>query len=79
MGKKIILFMVIFTVLLSGNTLVFSSKINFYNSSVAELDKINFNSTDGQSHLIEYLLEQCKPTKIVVQEFPYEFNIEKKY
>lgn len=34
-------------------------------------DKINFNSTDGQSHLIEYLLEQCKPTKIVVQEFPY--------
>lgn len=42
-------------------------------------DKIIFNSTDGKSHLIEYLLEQCEPTKIVVQEIPYEFNIEKKY
>lgn len=42
-------------------------------------DKIIFNSTDGKSHLIEYLLEQCEQTKIVVQEVPYEFNIEKKY
>lgn len=42
-------------------------------------DKINFNSTDGKSHLVEYFLEQCQPTEIVIQEFPYEFNIEKKY
>lgn len=42
-------------------------------------DKIIFNSTDGKSHLIEYLLEQCEPTKIVIQEFPYELDVEKKY
>lgn len=40
-------------------------------------DKIIFNSTDGKSHLIEYLLEQCGPTKIVIQEFPYELDVEK--
>ena len=60
-GKKIILFMVIFTVLLSGNTLAFSGKINFYNSSVAELDKINFNSLSSKdgltSDLITYIYQ----------------------
>ena len=53
--------MVIFTVLLSGNTLAFSGKINFYNSSVAELDKINFNSLSSKdgltSDLITYIYQ----------------------
>ena len=34
-------------------------------------DKIIFNSTDGKAHLVEYFLEQCEPTKIVIQEFLY--------
>ena len=42
-------------------------------------DKINFDSTDGKSHLVEYFLEQCKPTEIVIQEFPYELDLEKRY
>lgn len=42
-------------------------------------DKIIFNSTDGKSHLVEYFLEQCEQTKIVIQEFPYELDVEKKY
>lgn len=42
-------------------------------------DKIIFNSTDGKSNLVEYFLEQCEPTKIVIQEFPYELDVEKKY
>ena len=37
---------------------------------------INFNSTNGKSQLMEYFLEQYKPTKIVIQEFPYSSNVE---
>lgn len=39
---------------------------------------INFNSTNGKSQLMEYFLEQYKPTKIVIQEFPYSSNVENK-
>ena len=44
MRKKIILFIMIFTILLSANNIVFASKIECFNNSVAELDKINFNN-----------------------------------
>ena len=37
---------------------------------------ITFNSTNGKSQLMEYFLEQYKPTKIVIQEFPYSSNVE---
>lgn len=64
MGKrlrKIGTFMVIFAIILSGNTLVSAAKVNFYNSSVAELDKINFNNlstNDGlTSDLITYIYQ----------------------
>lgn len=61
MGKKIAVFMIIFIVLLSGNNLTYASKINVYNSSVAELDKINFiglSTNDGlTSDLITYIYQ----------------------
>lgn len=44
MRKKIILFIMIFTILLSANNIVFASKIECFNNSVAELDKINLNN-----------------------------------
>lgn len=39
---------------------------------------IKFNSTNGKSQLMKYFLEQYKPTKIVIQEFPCSFNVENK-
>ena len=61
MGKKIAVFMVIFVILLSGNGLAYAAKVDFYNSSVAELDKINFNNlstNDGlTSDLITYIYQ----------------------
>ena len=39
---------------------------------------INFTSTNGKSQLMEYFLEQYKPIKIVIQEFPYSSNVENK-
>ena len=60
-GKKIAVFMIIFIVLLSMNNLTYASKINVYNSSVAELDKINFiglSTNDGlTSDLITYIYQ----------------------
>lgn len=60
-GKKFAVLMIIFVILLSGNNLAYASKINFYNSSVAELDKINFiglSTNDGlTSDLITYIYQ----------------------
>lgn len=39
---------------------------------------IKFNSTNDKSQLMKYFLEQYKPTKIVIQEFPCSFNVENK-
>ncbi len=61
MGKKIAVFMVIFAILLSWDGVAYAAKVNFYNSSVAELDKINFNNLstkDGlTSDLITYIYQ----------------------
>ena len=54
--KKIILFMMIFTILLSGNNIVFASKIEYFNNSVTELDKINFNSLTTKDGLSSNLI-----------------------
>lgn len=60
-GKKIAVFMVIFAILLSWDGVAYAAKVNFYNSSVAELDKINFNNLstkDGlTSDLITYIYQ----------------------
>ena len=56
MRKKIILFMMIFTILLSGNNIVFASKIEYFNNSVTELDKINFNSLTTKDGLSSNLI-----------------------
>lgn len=39
---------------------------------------IKFNNANGKSQLMKYFLEQYKPTKIVIQEFPCSFNVENK-
>lgn len=61
MGKKIAVFMIIFAILLSWDGVAYAAKVNFYNSSVAELDKINFNNLstkDGlTSDLITYIYQ----------------------
>lgn len=61
MGKKIAVFMIIFAILLSWDGVAYAAKVNFYNSSVAELDKINFNNlstNDGlTSDLITYIYQ----------------------
>lgn len=61
MGKKIAVFMIIFAILLSWDGVAYATKVNFYNSSVAELDKINFNNlstNDGlTSDLITYIYQ----------------------
>lgn len=55
-GKKFAVLMIIFIILLSGNNLAYASKINFYNSSVAELDKINFNNLSTNNGLTSDLI-----------------------
>ena len=56
MTRRVILFIVVFTILLSGNTLTFASKFNYYNSSIVELDTINFNSLSIKDGLTSDLI-----------------------
>lgn len=56
MGKKIAVFMIIFAILLSWDGVAYAAKVNFYNSSVAELDKINFNNLSTNNGLTSDLI-----------------------
>lgn len=54
-------------------------KIRFMVENIENIKTaIKFNSTNGKSQLMKYFLEQYKPTKIVIQEFPCSFNVENK-
>lgn len=57
-------------------------KIRFMVENIENIENIKtaikFNSTNGKSQLMKYFLEQYKPTKIVIQEFPCSFNVENK-
>ena len=48
--------MVIFAILLSWDGVAYAAKVNFYNSSVAELDKINFNNLSTNNGLTSDLI-----------------------
>ncbi len=56
MGKKIAVFMIIFAILLSWDGVAYAAKVNFYNSSIAELDKINFNNLSTNNGLTSDLI-----------------------
>ena len=56
MGKKIVLLLVILLILLSRNNIAFANKMKFYNNSVAELDRINFNNLFTEDGLTSNLI-----------------------
>ena len=56
MGKKIVFVLVILVTLLWSNNIVFASEMKFYNNSVAELDRINFNNLSTKDGLSSNLI-----------------------
>ena len=56
MGKKIVFVLVILLTLLWSNNIVFASEMKFYNNSVAELDRINFNNLSTKDGLSSNLI-----------------------